>query len=49
MAKAAEYVDALDTQHMEMLGYEGAEYELYEDDGVSKEYEKAGNYRTMKY
>ena len=49
VAKAAEYVDALDTQHMEMLGYEGAEYELYEDDGVSKEYEKAGNYRTMKY
>lgn len=48
-AEAAEYVDALDTQHMTMLGYEGAEYELYEDDGVSKDYEKNGNYSTLKY
>ena len=47
LAKAAEYVDALDTDHMQMLGYEGAEYELYEDDGVSKDYENAGNYRKM--
>ena len=49
VAEAAEYVDALDTRHMTMLGYEGAEYELYEDDGVSKDYEKKENYRTLKY
>lgn len=31
----AEYVDAIDMGTKQMLGYEGAEYELYEDDGVS--------------
>lgn len=48
VADAAEYVDALDTEHLTMLGYDGAEYTLYEDDGVSKEYENAENYRTLK-
>lgn len=47
VAKEAEYVEALDTEHMMMLGYPGAEYELYEDDGVSKEYQKPENYRKM--
>ena len=49
VADAAEYVDALDTEHLTMLGYAGAEYTLYEDDGVGKEYEKEENYRTLKY
>ncbi len=31
-----------------MLGYEGAEYVLYEDDGIGKEYDKEENYRTLK-
>ncbi len=48
VADAAEYVDALDTEHLAMLGYEGAEYTLYEDDGVSKEYEKLENCRILK-
>lgn len=48
LAETAEYVDALDTEHLDMLGYEGAEYTLYEDDGVSKEYDKAENYRTVR-
>ena len=48
VAEAAEYVDALDTEHLTMLGYAGAEYTLYEDDGVGKEYEKEENYRTLK-
>ncbi len=48
LAETAEYVDALDTEHLTMLGYEGAEYTLYEDDGVSKEYDKAENYRTVR-
>ena len=30
----AETVDAIDTAHMELLGYDGASYELYEDDGI---------------
>lgn len=49
VAEAAEYVEALDTEHMTMLGYEGAEYELYEDDGVSKDYDAAGNFRVLKF
>ena len=48
VADAAEYVDALDTEHLTMLGYAGAEYTLYEDDGVGKEYEKEENYRTLR-
>lgn len=48
VAEAAEYVDALDTRDLTMLGYAGAEYTLYEDDGVGKEYDKEENYRTLK-
>ena len=48
VAEAAEYVDALDTRNLTMLGYAGAEYTLYEDDGVGKEYDKEENYRTLK-
>ena len=47
VAGAAEYVEALDTKHLTMLGYPGADYSLYEDDGIGKEYEKAENYRTL--
>jgi alpha-glucosidase len=31
----AEYVDAIDMSTKKMIGYENAEYDLYEDDGVS--------------
>ena len=48
LAEAAESVDLLDTKHLSMLGYEGAEYVLYEDDGIGKEYDKEGNYRTLR-
>ena len=47
LAEAAECVDALDTEHLTMLGYQGAEYELYEDDGVSKDYRKPEEYRKL--
>ena len=47
MAEAAECVDALDTAHMTPLGYEGAQYVLYEDDGIHKDYENPDNYRTL--
>lgn len=49
LAETAEYVEALDTEHLTMLGYPGAEYTLYEDDGVGKNYDRAENYRTLKY
>ena len=48
LAESAEYVEALDTKHLTMLGYPGAEYMLYEDDGIGKDYENKENYRTLK-
>lgn len=47
LADTAEYVEALDTEHMTMLGFAGAEYMLYEDDGVSKRYQKPEDYRKL--
>ncbi len=38
LAGTAEYVDAIDSGHMTLIGYKGAEYALYEDDGISKKY-----------
>ena len=49
VAEVAENVEALDTAHLTMLGYKGAEYVLYEDDGIHKEYENPENYRTLRY
>ena len=47
LADAAEYVEALDLEHMTMLGFAGAEYMLYEDDGVSKNYKGSDEYRKL--
>ena len=49
VAEAAETVDELDTEHMKLLGFEGAEYVLYEDEGVHKEYEKPEYYKVLKF
>lgn len=40
VVKAAECVEKLDTEQIELLGYKGAEYRLYEDDGIHKDYDK---------
>ena len=48
VAETAECVDEIDTEHLRMIGYDGAEYVLYDDDGVHKDYENEKNYRTMK-
>ena len=47
IAKPAEYVEAIDTNDLTMLGYAGASYELYDDDGFGKDYENPSNYRTL--
>ena len=47
VAEAAECVEQIHTEQLTMLGYEGAEYLLYEDDGVSKEYDCKENYRML--
>lgn len=49
VADAAEYVDAVDSHHLKMLGFSGSEYVLYDDDGVHKNYDLNKNCRTLKY
>ena len=39
VAKAAQCVEEIDTTQLELLGFEGAQYILYEDDGVHKNYD----------
>ncbi|MDE7221591.1 MAG: alpha-glucosidase [Oscillospiraceae bacterium] len=47
LAGPAETVDSLDTEHLTMVGYPGG-YELYDDDGVHKDYGNPKNYRTLR-
>ena len=47
VAESAECVAELDTTNLKMIGFEGAEYVLYEDDGVHKDYENVDNYRKL--
>jgi alpha-glucosidase len=47
VANVSECVAELDTKHLQMLGYEGAQYELYEDDGEHKDYENPANYKML--
>ena len=47
LAEVAECVKDIDTEHLQMLGYEGSSYTLYEDDGIHKDYNKEENYRVL--
>ena len=47
LAESAEYVEVVDMEHMTVLGFAGAEYMLYEDDGVSRNYRKPEEYRKF--
>ena len=48
VTEAAEYVEALDTTDMEMIGYPGSTYILYEDDGIHKDYDNPANRKILK-
>lgn len=48
VAEAAESVAALDTEHLTLLGYDGAVYTLYEDDGICKDPEVQGRQRILR-
>lgn len=48
VAEAAECVKEIDTEHLQLIGYEESSYTLYEDDGIHKEYDKKENYRVLK-
>ena len=49
VADPAECVDKIDMGTIRMLGYEGAEYLLYDDDGVHKDYDLDRNCRVLQY
>ena len=47
LAEAVESVAELDTENLKMIGFEGAQYTLYEDDGIHKDYGNVENYRKL--
>ena len=49
LAEPAETVGAVDASRLTTLGYEGASYVLYEDDGVHKNYTALEDCRTLKH
>ncbi len=48
MAAPAQNTAEIDYSTLSLIGYDGAEYLLYSDDGISKDYGRAENYRVMK-
>lgn len=48
VAKAAQNVDTIDTSHLELIGYKDAEYMLYDDDGVHKDYENPDHMKVLR-
>ncbi len=49
LASPAEYVDALDTKNLTLIGYKNTSYSLYEDDGIHKDYDLNKNTKILKY
>ncbi len=47
VADAAECVEALDMGTIKLLGFAGASYRMYDDDGVHKDYENPGNWKIL--
>ena len=47
VAEVAESVEQIDMSTLTMLGFDGAEYLLYDDDGVHKDYENEGMCRKI--
>ena len=48
IAPTAENTSDIDEKNMTLIGYEGAEYELYHDDGVHKDYDNDDNFSKLK-
>ena len=48
VGEKAEYIDAVNDNNLILICYEGAEYLLYSDDGIHKNYDTKENYRTLK-
>lgn len=47
LAEVAECVEEIDESKLSLLGYEGAEYVLYNDDGMTKDFENKENFHVL--
>lgn len=47
LAEAVECTAQIDMEHLVMLGYEGSEYVLYDDDGIHKDYDVPEHLTSM--
>ena len=47
LAPSAEHVEATDTKNLTLIGYQNAEYTLYEDDGIHKTYDNPSNLKKL--
>lgn len=47
VADAAECVEALDMGTVKLLGFAGASYRMYDDDGIHKDYENPKNWKIL--
>ena len=48
VAEAAECVDKIDMEKITLIGYDNAEYLLYNDDGITKEYDLKNHTRLLR-
>ena len=48
LAAKAESTADIDEDNLTLIGYEGAEYRLYNDDGIHKDYDNKSHYSTLK-
>jgi alpha-glucosidase len=46
LADAAESIAELDTEHLQFIGYENASYDMYEDDGYTRDYKSTSTLRS---
>lgn len=47
LVPSAEHVEAIDTKNLTLIGYQNAEYTLYEDDGIHKTYDNPSNLKKL--
>lgn len=49
VGETAEYVEQIRKESLKLYGWKGTEYLLYDDDGISKDWDMEKNCKVMKY
>lgn len=47
VAQVAQSVETIKTDSLEAIGFAGSSYQMYEDDGIHKNYDEPSNYRII--